>query len=63
MNILRCKEVEKKVGLKQAKIYLLVKEGVFPLPIKLSTRTVGWVESELDDWLNEKIKERDALRA
>jgi len=62
MNILRCKEVEKKVGLKQAKIYLLIKEGRFPLPIKLSIRTVGWVESELDNWLNEKVKERDALR-
>jgi prophage regulatory protein len=37
-----------------------VKAGKFPAPIKVGQNRIGWVESEIDEWLNVKIAERDA---
>ena len=44
-------------------IYRLVKAGKFPAPIKVGQNRIGWVESEIDEWLNAKIAERDAKEA
>ena len=41
-------------------IHRLVKAGKFPAPIKVGQNRIGWVESEIDEWLNVKIAERDA---
>ena len=61
MNILRCKDVSKKTGLPRTTIYDMIKERLFPAPIQLGPRTTGWVEDEIEDWLLEKVKERDKL--
>ena len=63
IKILKLKEVEHKIGLKKTSIYHMVDQKTFPAPIKLGPRSTGWVESELDDWVNEKIKERDTCVA
>jgi len=44
-------------------IYRLVKAGKFPAPIKVGQNRIGWVESEIDEWLNAKVAERDAKEA
>ena len=44
-------------------IYRLVKAGKFPAPIKVGQNRIGWIESEIDEWLNAKIAERDAKEA
>jgi prophage regulatory protein len=44
-------------------IYRLVKARKFPAPIKVGQNRIGWVESEIDEWLNAKIAERDAKEA
>jgi prophage regulatory protein len=31
----------------------------FPKSVKLGQRSVAWVESEIDDWIDELIQERD----
>ena len=59
-RILRLPEVEKLVGLKHATIYVLMSQGLFPTPVPLSRRAVGWVEDEIDDWLEARIAERDS---
>ncbi len=59
-SILRRKQVETRTGLSRSTIYLRIKKGTFPKPIKLSERAVGWLESEIADWLDEKIQIRDA---
>ena len=41
----------------------LVKAGRFPAPIKVGQNRIGWIESEIDEWLNAKIAERDAKEA
>jgi prophage regulatory protein len=57
-RILRLPEVRRKVGLGTDSIYRLAREDKFPKPIKLSERASGWVESELDAWLAQRIAAR-----
>lgn len=56
ISILRLPEVKSRTGLSRSTIYLRVKEGKFPEPVSLGERAVGWIESEVQKWLEEKIK-------
>ena len=58
--ILRLPAVKARTGLSRSTIYLRISEGSFPKPVSLGSRAVGWIESEIDDWLNQKI---DASRS
>jgi len=57
-NILRLPQVIKKTGLSRSTIYLLLSRGEFPAKIQLSTRSMGFLENEVDDWLLSKAKKR-----
>jgi predicted DNA-binding transcriptional regulator AlpA len=59
-RLFRLKEVEQFAGLKRTAIDELVKAGHFPKPIPLSDsgRAVAWLEHELIDWQNSRIKKR-----
>jgi prophage regulatory protein len=57
ISILRLPEVKNRTGLSRSTIYLRVKEGKFPYPIGLGSRAVGWVESEIDEWLDQRMAE------
>ena len=35
------------------------KEGKFPKRVRLGQNRVGWVEDEVDGWINDRIAERD----
>ncbi|AKV95749.1 hypothetical protein ACP86_05990 [Marinobacter sp. CP1] len=59
-RVLRRKEVSSMVGLGTTKIYELISEGRFPKPIKLSVRSVGWLESEIQGWIKEQAEKREA---
>ena len=59
ITILRRWQVEAKTGLSRSTLYLFMDEGQFPRPITLGVRSVGWVESEIDSWLVDRIKNRD----
>ena len=55
MRLLRLREVMARTGLSWTTIYDWRKEGRFPQPILLGTRTRVWIESELDEWMREWI--------
>ena len=55
-TILRLPAVKARTGLSRSTIYLRVAEGTFPRAISLGGRAVGWVESEIQQWLEEKIE-------
>lgn len=55
-NILRLPAVKARTGLSRSTIYLRISEGHFPKPISLGGRAVGWVEAEVNDWLNQQIE-------
>lgn len=54
-KILRRKQVEELTGLSRSTIYALMAEDDFPKPIQLGPRSVGWLESDLTDWINGRI--------
>ena len=59
MKILRLKGVIDITGLSRSTLYLYIAEGRFPKPVSLGDRCVGWVESEVHDWILARIAERD----
>lgn len=58
-RILRRAEVEQTTGLPRATIYDKIAKGMFPRPIKLGERSVGWLETEIIAWQKARIAERD----
>lgn len=55
-KILRRKQVEAHTGLSRSTIYAWVRDGIFPAPISLGPKAVGWLQSELDAWLAERAR-------
>jgi prophage regulatory protein len=55
-RILRLPEVKNRTGLSSSSIYLRMSNLQFPQTIALGGRTVGWLESEIEAWLEEKIQ-------
>jgi prophage regulatory protein len=49
--ILRLPQVRQITGLGRSSIYALQETRAFPHSIKLSPRAVGWLESEIRDWI------------
>ena len=58
LRVLRLPEVKQRVGLATSRIYALEAEGRFPKRVKLSERASGWVEHEIDDYLQTRIDAR-----
>lgn len=54
--ILRLPEVKQRTGLSRSTIYLRIANGEFPSSVSLGGRAVGWVDSEIEAWLNAQIK-------
>ncbi len=54
-NILRLPAVLGRTGLSRSTVYLMVSKNQFPAPVSLGERAVGWVESQIDLWVDEKI--------
>lgn len=55
--ILRLPAVKNRTGLARSTIYLRVAQGMFPKPISLGGRAVGWVEAEIENWLSSQIEQ------
>lgn len=57
-SILRLPEVKQRTGLSKSTIYLRMNEGEFPKTIPLGPRSVGWLQSEIDNWIRERFEQR-----
>jgi prophage regulatory protein len=57
-KILRLPGVLSQTGLSRSAIYALIADRQFPAQINLGPRTVGWVESEIADWIDSRIAAR-----
>ncbi|WP_343661114.1 AlpA family transcriptional regulator [Ralstonia sp.] len=62
MRLIRMPEVIKMVGLGKTAIYDRIKDHRFPAPIKLG-RASAWVESEVQEWIAERVRQRDGSRS
>jgi prophage regulatory protein len=61
-KVLRRKAVEAKTGHSTSTIYEKMATGEFPRPIKLGSRAVGWLEEEIDTWIEARRAERDSIQ-
>jgi prophage regulatory protein len=50
-RIIKIREVIAITCLPRSRIYLQFKKGTFPVQVKLSTRSSGWLWSEINGWL------------
>jgi len=50
-KFLRIRQVIERTGLSRPSIYAMIKMGAFPASIALEARAVGWLESEIDKWM------------
>ena len=57
-RLLRVSEVEARTGLSRSTIYDWSADGRFPRPVRLSARAKRWVESEVEEWLDERMEKR-----
>ena len=55
--ILRFPAVQGRVSLSRTQIYELIARGDFPRQFKLSERASGWLASEVDAWIEQRIAE------
>ena len=59
MNIIRKKPTAAKVGYHPSHIMRLAKAKKFPAPVRLGPNAVGFIEQEVDQWIAERVRERD----
>ena len=55
-TILRRLQVQQRTGLSRSSLYQYVKEGAFPASVQLGPRAVGWLESDVSDWISSRVK-------
>ncbi|HEX7371121.1 MAG TPA: AlpA family transcriptional regulator [Rhodanobacteraceae bacterium] len=55
-RVLRRRSVQAMTGLSRSAIYRLISAGAFPQPVRLSANSVGWLASEVGDWVTSRVK-------
>jgi prophage regulatory protein len=55
-RLIRRPEVESRTSLKRSTMYAYIKEGSFPRPIPLGPRAVAWLASEVDEWIEARVR-------
>ena len=56
-SLIRMSEVLRRTGYGKAWVYRLISKGNFPHPIKIGSRSIAFIESEIDEWINQRIAE------
>jgi prophage regulatory protein len=56
-KILKLADVIEITGKCRSAVYLQIREGTFPKQINLGPRAVGWLESEIQEWISLRIQE------
>jgi len=62
MKVLRLSQVISSTGLGRSTIYKYISEGKFPKSLKLSERCVGWLESEVHQWIQSRLDIRNSTK-
>jgi prophage regulatory protein len=58
IRILRLPEVCQVTGLKRAMIYRLQQRQSFPQSVKITDHAVGWIDAEVQAWLEQRVAAR-----
>jgi prophage regulatory protein len=63
MRIIRKPERRRRVPYSDMQIWRMERDGKFPKRIQLGPNAVGWIEEEVDAWIEARAAERDAKGA
>jgi len=55
-RILRLPEVISRTGLSRSSIYLKISKNEFPSQINLGERMMGFLEEDVNTWIDERVK-------
>ena len=55
-RILRCRQVLARTGLSRSSLYALIGRGEFPSAVRLSQRSVGWLEQDIAQWIEARSR-------
>ncbi len=61
--ILRLPAVKARTGLSRSSIYLFMSRRQFPAAVRLGEHAVGWLESDVERWIAERIERSRAARS
>lgn len=56
-KILALAAVQSKTSCGRSFVYQGIKDGTFPKQIRLGARRIGFLESDIDDWIAARVKE------
>lgn len=54
-TIIRLPAVKARTGLSRSTLYLKIQQGTFPKNISLGERSTGWLENEVQEWIESRI--------
>ena len=54
--LIRRPEVLRRCGISNTTLHRLIHADDFPAPIQLGPRAVAWVESEINEWIEQRIE-------
>lgn len=50
-HIIRMREVLNRTGVSRSTIYVLMGRGDFPPPLRLGSHSIGWRDSDIEEWI------------
>ncbi|AWX99282.1 transcriptional regulator [Marinomonas primoryensis] len=59
MKLIKLSEVMTQTGLSRSSIYKFMDENTFPKSVALGGRAVAWLENEIEEWMFERLSQRD----
>lgn len=70
-TILRRKEVEIRTGLSRSTIYAYIQASIqgseksvgFPIPVRLGIRSIGFLENEINQWIETRGRTRQLIHS
>ena len=60
-RILRRSECEQATGLSESTLWRLEQRGQFPRRRRISKHAIGWLESEIQQWIRERVEAPENL--
>ena len=62
MKLLKAKDVSQKTTFSIPHIHRLASEGKFPRPVKLSESRSGWLEEDVNKWIEACVRGRHLIK-
>jgi prophage regulatory protein len=65
IRLLGFEDLKREYGVCYTRVHInrLVKDSKFPAPIRVGLNRCAWVQSEIENWIREKIANRDNAAA